>query len=90
MKRQDEGLEMLSQSAERLGQLSINISEELGYQNQMLDELETGLDEASDNLDNVTRRTKEMIQKAGGTRNCILIVILTLVALVLFFLLIYT
>ncbi len=34
MKRQDDGLEMLSQSASRLGTLSLGISEELGHQNR--------------------------------------------------------
>ena len=34
MKEQDEGLEMLGQSAVRLGELSMNISEELGEQNK--------------------------------------------------------
>jgi hypothetical protein len=34
MRRQDEGLEMLSESASRLGTLSLGISEELGHQNR--------------------------------------------------------
>lgn len=34
MRKQDEGLEMLSQSAERLGKLSLNINEELNSQNK--------------------------------------------------------
>jgi hypothetical protein len=34
MKRQDEGLEMLEQGAQRLGQLSLGISEELNTQNR--------------------------------------------------------
>jgi hypothetical protein len=34
MKKQDEGLEMLGQSAERLSQISMGIHEELGHQNK--------------------------------------------------------
>lgn len=34
LKQQDEGLDMLSKSAERLGALSMGISEELGQQNK--------------------------------------------------------
>ena len=34
MKKQDEGLEMLGQSAARLGELSMNIHEEIGHQNK--------------------------------------------------------
>lgn len=55
MKQQDEGLEMLSQSADRLGKMSLQINEELGFQNKMLDEMEEDLEEATDNLDLVTK-----------------------------------
>ena len=34
LKQQDEGLDMLSKSADRLGALSLGISEELGHQNK--------------------------------------------------------
>ena len=34
MKEQDEGLEMLGQSAERLSKISLGIHEELGHQNK--------------------------------------------------------
>ncbi len=34
MKKQDEGLEMLGQSAERLSQISMGIHEELGHQSK--------------------------------------------------------
>ena len=34
LKQQDEGLDMLSKSADRLGALSLGISEELGQQNK--------------------------------------------------------
>eukprot|EP00586_Coscinodiscus_wailesii_P022080 CAMPEP_0172502570 /NCGR_PEP_ID=MMETSP1066-20121228/161053_1 /TAXON_ID=671091 /ORGANISM="Coscinodiscus wailesii, Strain CCMP2513" /LENGTH=98 /DNA_ID=CAMNT_0013277873 /DNA_START=321 /DNA_END=618 /DNA_ORIENTATION=- len=53
-KKQDEGLEMLSMSADRLGKLSLGISEELDQQNRMLDNMEDDLDKAADNLDFVT------------------------------------
>ena len=90
LKKQDEGLDYLSQSAERLGQMSLNISEELEQQNKMLDSMETDLDAAGEDLDMVTRKTQEFIKKAGGTGNFIVIVVLSLVALVLFFLVLYT
>ena len=34
MKQQDQGLEMLSQSADRLSTISMGIHEELGHQNK--------------------------------------------------------
>ena len=90
LKKQDEGLDMLSASVERLGQMSMGISEELGQQNQMLESMETDLDEAGENLDLVTRKTKEFIKLSGGTKNCLVIAVLSAVAFVLFFLILYT
>ena len=89
MQQQDQGLEMLSQSAERLGQMSMAISEELGQQNMMLDEMDADLDQAGENLDYVTKKTKEFIDKAGGTKNCILIAGLSGVVILLLILIIY-
>lgn len=90
LQKQDEGLEMLSQSADRLGQLSLNIHEELGHQNKMLDEMEEDLDKATTNLHFVTRKTQELIKKSGGKRNFLLIVGLSVVVAVLVLLILYT
>eukprot|EP00567_Pseudictyota_dubia_P016175 CAMPEP_0197438308 /NCGR_PEP_ID=MMETSP1175-20131217/5346_1 /TAXON_ID=1003142 /ORGANISM="Triceratium dubium, Strain CCMP147" /LENGTH=133 /DNA_ID=CAMNT_0042968013 /DNA_START=274 /DNA_END=675 /DNA_ORIENTATION=- len=90
MKEQDEGLEMLSQSADRLGMLSKNIHEELGHQNKLLDEMEEDLDTATTQLDFVTQKTRELIQRSGGKKNFLIIVGLTLVVIVLIILIIYT
>jgi hypothetical protein len=89
LKQQDEGLDMLSASVLRLGEMSLGISEELGQQNKMLESMETDLDEAGEHLDLVTRSTKAFIQQAGGEKNCIVILVLTIVALILFFLVLY-
>ena len=89
MRKQDEGLEMLSQSAERLGAMSLQIGEEIGFQNKMLDEMESDLERADQDLDLVTRQTKKFIEQAGGTKNCIIITVLSVVVLVLLLLLIY-
>lgn len=89
MQRQDEGLEMLSQSAERLGAMSLQIGDELNFQNRMLDDMEGDLERADEDLDVVTRQTRRFIEQAGGTRNCVVIAALTAVVLVLLILLIY-
>lgn len=81
---------MLSQSADRLGRISLTISEELGQQNQMLDEMEEDLDLASENLDFVTKKTKELIEKSGGQKTFCLIIGLILVVIILIFLILYT
>ena len=83
-------MDILSQSVERLGQLSMGISDELGHQNKLLDSMETDLEAAGDDLDLVTRKTRDFIQQAGGTNNCMLIASLTLVAIILLFLILYT
>ena len=90
--QQDQGLEMLSQSAERLGNLSMAISDELSQQNVMLDEMDQELDQAHAGLDVVTRKTKEFLEKAGlaTSQNCWLIATLSGVVLLLLFLILYT
>jgi len=89
VRQQDEGLDMLSASVLRLGEMSMGISEELGQQNKMLESMETDLDDAAENLDLVTRSTQEFIKQAGGTKNCLIIVVLSVVALILLLILIY-
>ena len=89
LQEQDHGLELLSQSADRLGQLSMGISEELSQQNRILDSMDEDLEQTTTNLDFVTVQTKELIARSGGKRNCILIAALTLVAVILFFLILY-
>lgn len=89
MKEQDQGLEMLGQSAERLSKISLGIHEELGHQNKMLDEVENDLEAATTNLSAVTAKTKDLVRKSGGKRNFVIIVTLTIVVIVLLFLIIY-
>ena len=89
MQEQDHGLEMLGKSAERLGQLSMQISDELGFQNKVLDDMDTDLDTASENLDFVTRKTKKFIQLSGGVKNCVVILVLTVVVIILILLILY-
>ena len=69
MEKQDEGLEFLSESANRLGTLSLGIHEELNSQNRMLDDMENDLENATTNLEIVTKKTKDLIKKSGGKRN---------------------
>jgi len=89
MKMQDAGLDALSESAMRLGDMSNNISEELGQQNKMLDAMETDLDDAGEQLDIVTRTTKDLIAKSGGKSTFCIILALSITVLILLFLIIY-
>jgi hypothetical protein len=89
MKMQDAGLDALSESVMRIGEMSNGISDELGHQNKMLDSMETDLDTAGEELDIVTRSTKQLIAKSGGMSTFCLIVTLSIVVLFLLFLIIY-
>jgi len=89
MQMQDAGLDALSESVMRLGEMSNNIGEELGQQNKMLDSMETDLDNAGEELDIVTRSTKQLIAKSGGMSTFCLIAALSMVVLILLFLIIY-
>jgi len=89
MKMQDAGLDALSESVLRLGEMSSGISEELGQQNKMLESMETELDNAGEELDIVTRSTKQLIAKSGGKSTFCLILALTITVVILLFFLIY-
>lgn len=90
LQQQDKGLEMLSQSADRLGTMSLTISSELDQQNRMLDDMEDDLGQTNEDLDLLTRKTRELIQKSGGQKTFCIIVALTLVVIFLIFLILYT
>jgi len=90
MKMQDAGLDALSESVMRLGEMSNNISEELGQQNAMLEAMETDLDNAGEELDIVTRSTKQLIAQSGGKSTFCLIVALSITVVILLFLVIYS
>ena len=89
MKMQDAGLDALSESVVRLGEMSNNISDELGQQNKMLDSMEMDLDNAGEELDIVTRSTKQLIAQSGGKSTFCLIMALSVVMLILLFFIIY-
>ena len=90
LQKQDEGLDMLTESANRLGTLSLGIHEELNSQNMMLDDMENELDKATTNLNIVTRKTRDLIKKSGGKRNFLIILSMSCVVVILLFLIIYT
>eukprot|EP00518_Triparma_eleuthera_P014422 CAMPEP_0182468652 /NCGR_PEP_ID=MMETSP1319-20130603/15837_1 /TAXON_ID=172717 /ORGANISM="Bolidomonas pacifica, Strain RCC208" /LENGTH=125 /DNA_ID=CAMNT_0024668873 /DNA_START=105 /DNA_END=479 /DNA_ORIENTATION=+ len=86
MTQQDDSLDALGQSAARLGQISLNINEELTAQNKMIDEMGMELDDAELNLAVVTKKTQELIKKSGGCKYFSIIVCLSIVVVILFLL----
>lgn len=89
MADQDDALDRLSKSVTRIGDASLAISHELDSQNKMIDELDDELEHASEGVDMVTRRTKELLRKSGGPKWFSLIIGLILVLALLIFLIIY-
>ena len=89
MKEQDDSLESLGSSVLRLGQMSLNISEELDCQNNLLNKLEVDLETANENVDRLTKTTRAMVKKAGGPKSLCLIIVLIAVLLFLIFLVVY-
>ena len=57
---------------------------------RMLDEMENDLEKAATDLDILSRKTKEFIQKSGGKQNCMIIFGMSCVVVLLLFLIIYT
>jgi len=90
LQQQDDGLELLSESATRLGSMSLGISEELNHQNKMLYEMEDELDQATTDLNMLTRKTREMIKQSGGKKNFLIIIGMSFVVILLLFLVIYS
>jgi hypothetical protein len=88
--QQDAGLDFLGQSAERLNKLSLEISEELEGHNKILDDMDSDFDDANDNLNAITRKTQEFIELSGGTKNLVIILTLSIICIILFFLILYT
>ena len=90
LQAQDEEMDLLSEQVARIGQLSLNINEELQEQNVALEELSIGMDQTSYSIDKVNRRTMELVNQVGGPGVFMVILVLSLMALMLFLLIIYT
>ena len=65
LKKQDENLDILGSSVERLGELSLNISREIESQNDMLSRIEEDVERAQNNVDSLIGKTKELVKKSG-------------------------
>lgn len=89
MEQQEETLDELDGAVVRVSHMAENIHEELNHQNKMLNELQDDLQNAEEQLGLVMGKLAKMLK----TKNkCHLgtIIILSIVAIVLFFLVIYT
>ena len=73
-----------------IGDISLNISKEIDLQNRMLSNLEVDMEAGQQKVSMLTQKTKELVKKAGGCRNFVIILALTLIFLLLLFLVLYT
>ena len=90
LREQDEGLDQLVLSVDRIGVLSREIGREVQDHNRMLGELQDDIEESSETMARLTEMTEELIEQSGGCRNFTIIVTLSAIALVLFLLILYT
>ncbi len=90
LEKQNSHLDILEASIGRLGSLGMQISQEVGVQNRMLDELEIEVEKSQQQVDTLTKKTSDMLTMAGVKNLRCTIVVLALIALFLFLLIIYT
>jgi syntaxin 6 len=89
MEQQDETLDELGEAVNRVGDLAENINEEIGQQNKMLDDFEEDLTNVEEELGMVMGKLAKFL-KTKNPWQLRTILTLTLVALVLFFLVLYS
>ncbi|CRG94720.1 SNARE protein, putative [Plasmodium gallinaceum] len=87
LKRQDNDLEELAESAERLHNAAITINTELKDQQKLLDELENEMDYSNEKMNFVTKKISDYL-KTNNPKVLSLILYLSLIAFILLFVLI--
>ena len=85
---QDQHLDVMSEGLTRLKDVSHAIVDELDEHNRLLNDLDEDIADTDSRIAFVTGQTNELIKKSGGGKWFCLIVALTIMAIVLFFLII--
>lgn len=83
IKKQDEDLDDLSASVERLGGVGLTIHDELISQDRIIDDLGQEMDNTANRLDFVQRKVALVIKKAGAKGQIMMIIFLVILLLVL-------
>lgn len=86
--KQDQHLDVMSEGLTRLKDVSHAIADELDEHNRLLNDLDEDIADTDSRIAFVTGQTNELIKKSGGGKWFCLIVALTIMAIVLFFLII--
>ncbi|PKA46183.1 Syntaxin-61 [Apostasia shenzhenica] len=90
IKQQDEELDELSASVQRIGGVGLTIHEELVGQERILDELSTEMETTSNRLEFVQKKVAMVMKKAGVKGQIMMIAFLLLLFIVLFILVFFT
>uniref|UniRef100_A0A2P2LA36 t-SNARE coiled-coil homology domain-containing protein n=2 Tax=Rhizophora mucronata TaxID=61149 RepID=A0A2P2LA36_RHIMU len=90
MKQQDEDLDELSASVERIGGVGLTIHEELLAQEKVIDDLGMEMDSTSNRLDFIQKRVAMVMKKAGAKGQIMMILFLIVLFIILFVLVFLT
>ncbi|XP_050247716.1 syntaxin-61-like [Quercus robur] len=90
IKQQDEELDELSASVERIGGVGLTIHEELLAQEKIIDELGMEMDSTSNRLDFVQKKVAMVMKKAGAKGQIMMILFLVVLFIILFILVFLT
>ncbi|XP_020589256.1 syntaxin-61-like [Phalaenopsis equestris] len=90
IKRQDEELDELSLSVQKIGGIGLTIHEELVGQERILDELSTDMETTANRLDFVQKKITVVMKKAGVKGQIMIILFLIILFIILFVLVFLT
>lgn len=90
IKQQDEELDELSASVERIGGVGLTIHEELLAQERIIDDLGTEMDSTTNRLDFVQKKVAMVMKKASAKGQLMMILFLVVLFIVLFVLVFFT
>ncbi|GAA0146902.1 SNARE protein [Lithospermum erythrorhizon] len=90
MRQQDEELDELSESVERIGSVGLIIHDELRAQEKIIDDLGMEMESTSNRLDFVQKKVAMVMKKAGAKGQIMMICFLLLLFIILFVLVFLT
>nr|XP_043632488.1 syntaxin-61 isoform X2 [Erigeron canadensis] len=90
IRQQDEELDELSASVERIGSVSLTIHDELLAQDRIIEELGSEMESTSNRLDFVQKKVAVVMKKAGAKGQMMMILFLIVLFIILFVLVFFT
>ncbi|GMH21372.1 hypothetical protein Nepgr_023214 [Nepenthes gracilis] len=90
IKQQDEELDELSASVQRIGHVGLTIHDELLGQEKIIDELGMEMDSTTNRLEFLQKKVSLIMKKAGAKGQIMLLLFLLVLFIILFFLVFFT